>query len=262
MLHWDDTSGLLLLFFSASSTSRCVGGSLWSRSSPDGGLTWGSPVEILAQNAWAKITANPLVVTSSGTWLLPYWDTHECEKSAPAKASGYANVTARVLISTDRGATWTPSGGCVESTGLGLIEGTLLVREDGGILQYFRTGESVLYESTSIDNGMTWPNATSTIIPNPNAKVCLYSNATIPLLAYNDDTTGRSPLSLATTDASVSRWVLAANIETGAGSFAYPTVVRNNFLSGYAAAESARGEVLVSYSYNYKGIKLAHVNGV
>ena len=260
VLHWDASASLLWLFYSASTQSRCVGGDLWARTSADAGLTWQSPpVLILPQNAWAKITANPLVVTQSGSWLLPFWDTHQCEGgSLGGDASSYDNVTARVLISNDSGATWTPSGGCLESTGLGLIEGTLLVREDGGILQYFRTGKSVLYESTSSDGGLTWPNATETSIPNPDAKVCLYSNATLPLLAYNDDTKGRSPLSLAKSDSLVSSWEVLVDIEAGAGSFAYPTVVRQPI----QAPASGGSEVLVSYSYNYQGIKLAHVQGV
>jgi predicted neuraminidase len=227
---------------------------VWARTSTDAGLTWDAPVKILPQNAWAKVTANPLVVTQTGSWLLPYWDTHQCEKPIGDSAS-YSNVTARVLISNDRGATWTPSGGCFESSGLGLIEGTLLVRADGRVLQYFRTGKSVLYESVSSDGGFTWPNATATSILNPDAKVCLYSNATLPLLAYNDDTKGRTPLTLAKSDASVSSWVNIVDIESTAGSFAYPTVVRQPL----PGSESV---VLVSYSYNYQGIKLAHVLGM
>ena len=44
-----------------------------------------------------KITANPLVVTPTGRWLLPYWDTLECEgnhTSAAFEGGTYKNVTA------------------------------------------------------------------------------------------------------------------------------------------------------------------------
>ena len=121
------------------------------------------------------------------------------------------------------------------------------------MLQYFRTGEPVLYASTSPDGGETWPNATATNVPNPNAKVCLLSEASLPLLAFNDDTSGRSPLSLASSDEHAEKWAKLADLEyTNGMSFAYPTVVRN----------STSGEVLVSYSYNYKGVKVAHVTGL
>jgi hypothetical protein len=58
-------------------------------------------------------------------------------------------------MSDDRGATWTPSGAALDAAGLGLIEGTLLAKSDGTILQLFRTGEAVLYASVSSDDGET-----------------------------------------------------------------------------------------------------------
>lgn len=244
----------LWLFYSTSSKSGCVGGSIVARVSGDGGQSWGAPRVLLAEGDAQRITANPVVVTASGRWLLPYWDTHECEKGEGVRAGVYKNVTARVLMSDDAGATWAPSGGCLEDSGLGLIEGTLLVRPDGSVLQYFRTGEPVLYASASSDGGATWPNATRTAIPNPNAKVCLLSGVGTPLLAYNDDTSGRSPLTLAGAPPDASTWTKLVDIEPlskKGDSFAYPTIV-----------QKGSGEVLVSYSYNYHGIKVAHVAGL
>ena len=250
VLHYDATASTLWVFYSTSSRSRCVGGSIVARRSADAGATFSAPVVLLAEDAFQKITANSLVVTRSGRWLLPYWNTLECEGKG---ARVYKNVTAHVLMSDDQGATWTPSGSCVESTGLGLIEGTLLAKSDGTVLQLFRTGETALYASVSSDDGATWPNASQTDVPNPNAKVCLLSNSSAPLLAYNDDTHGRSPLSIASAPPSATAWTRRIDVEpkTATDSFAYPTI-----------QQKTTGELLVSYSYNYKGIKCAHVTGL
>jgi len=228
-----------------------VGGSIVARRSADAGATFSAPVVLLAEDAFQKITANPLVVTRSGRWLLPYWDTLECEGAGRPRA--YKNVSARVLMSDDRGSTWTPSGAALDAAGLGLIEGTLLAKSDGTILQLFRTGETALYASESSDDGATWSSATRTEVPNPNAKVCLLSDAAAPLLAYNDDTSGRSPLSVAAAPPDASKWTKLVNVEPKSAkeSFAYPTIRRKT-----------NGEVIVSYSYNYKGIKAAHVTGL
>jgi predicted neuraminidase len=116
-----------------------------------------------------------------------------------------------------------------------------------------RAGETVLYASVSSDDGATWSDAAPTDVPNPNAKVCLLSNATRPLLAYNDDTSGRSPLSVAAASPDAAKWTKLVDVEPRADkeSFAYPTIRRKT-----------TGEVLVSYSYNYRGIKAAHITGL
>ena len=255
VLHFDAAASTLWAFYSTSTQSRCVGGSIVARKSADAGATFSAPAVLLAQDAFQKITANPLVVTRSGRWLLPYWDTLECEGAGEGAGSrAYKNVSARVLMSDDRGLSWTPSGAALEAAGLGLIEGTLLAKSDGTVLQLFRTGETALYASVSSDDGATWSNATRTDVPNPNAKVCLLSNATAPLLAYNDDTSGRSPLSIAAaTSPDASKWTKLVDVEprSAKDSFAYPTIRRKT-----------NGEVIVSYSYNYKGIKAAHVTGL
>ena len=250
VIHYDGATSTLWVFYSTSTKSRCVGGSIVARKSADAGVTFSAPIVLLAEDAFQKITANSLVVTHSGRWLLPYWNTLECEGQG---ARVYKNVTAHVLMSDDLGATWTPSGSCVESTGLGLIEGTLLAKSDGTVLQLFRTGEAALYASVSSDDGATWPNATQTDVPNPNAKVCLLSNSSAPLLAYNDDTHGRSPLSIASASPHATTWTKRIDVEpkTATDSFAYPTI-----------RQKSTGEVLVSYSYNYEGIKCAHVTGL
>jgi len=248
VLHYDGST--LWAFYSTSSKSRCVGGSIVARKSADAGATFSAPTVLLAEDAFQKITANPLVVTASGRWLLPYWDTLECEG---AGGRAYKNVSARVLMSDDRGATWAASGAARSAAGLGLIEGTLLAKSDGTVLQLFRTGETVLYASVSSDDGATWSDAAPTDVPNPNAKVCLLSNATRPLLAYNDDTSGRSPLSVAAASPDAAKWTKLVDVEPRADkeSFAYPTIRRKT-----------TGEVLVSYSYNYRGIKAAHITGL
>jgi hypothetical protein len=88
VLFYDEASGILWLFYTLSGwqqnriPANCPagrsypGGSVFYKQSTDLGLSWGGSVSVLDFESLgfiSKMTANPLLVTANGTWILPYW---------------------------------------------------------------------------------------------------------------------------------------------------------------------------------------------
>eukprot|EP00045_Choanoeca_perplexa_P008635 m.81287 g.81287 ORF g.81287 m.81287 type:complete len:251 (-) comp14566_c0_seq10:1875-2627(-) len=190
----------------------------------------------------AKVTANHLLVSGS-RWLLPFWQEKRSDYD-------YGPMCGAVLTSDDGGKTWTPYG-CLHDNSTWLIENTLAVVGTNKIYQLFRTQADYIYESWSLDNGVTWSNATALSLENPNSKTCLTQANSSQILAYNPSKSNRTPLSLASsTDGHT--WTKMVDLETDpAGSFAYPTpiIVGQRVLTSYTASSS-----------DGKGIKLATIN--
>ncbi|XRB20915.1 glycosyl hydrolase family 33 protein [Pseudoscourfieldia marina] len=164
---------------------------------------------------------------------------------------------AGVLISDDRGSTWTSHGFIVAppEDNTWLIENACfelpkprhivaIERDDAPsfysgcyVHQLFRSSAGVAYLSTSTDDGMTWQKAERvSSLPNPNSKL---SACTLPrgddddallstaLLAYNPSTTRRAPLhvSMSNDPADPESWQTVCAVEADPdGHFAYPTI--------------------------------------
>ena len=68
------------------------------------GATWSDPEALLPWDQFgvaSKMTANPLIVTRNGTYILPFW-------SQKASALDIGPICASVLVSLDAGSTWVP----------------------------------------------------------------------------------------------------------------------------------------------------------
>ncbi|GMV99425.1 MAG: hypothetical protein AMXMBFR84_05640 [Candidatus Hydrogenedentota bacterium] len=133
VLQVDESGKLWLFYASADSLSHATStdGEVWSDSAAlfDG----------------EKLTpSGKLVVLSDGSWLLP--------------VTVARNASCQMLISKDKGATWTRSA-AIESRGLP----TVAQRPDGSILSLLWTSkeESKTYQSVSSDGGATWTPAVS-----------------------------------------------------------------------------------------------------
>jgi len=148
----------------------------------------------------SKVTANKMVVSKNGTWLLPFW------KEAHTKVDKGPNC-AGVLRSADQGETWTPWA-WLESKAAGwLIENSLAPLADGRFLMVFRTRCGKMYNAYSSDDGLTWDTPSATPLDNPNAKIAMFRRNDGPgvVLAYNPSHKSRTPLALAITEDGRSR---------------------------------------------------------
>ncbi|KAK9823715.1 hypothetical protein WJX72_004851 [[Myrmecia] bisecta] len=257
VLHVED--GRVWLFYAASK-SQCgqwgeagqgysPGGDILRIISDDNGSTWSQPEVVWAfseEGGIPKVVANKLAVAHNGNWVLPFW--HEAVSEACGSKLD-VNQAAGVLVSSDKGMTWSMAR--IKALGNSwLIEASITAvtspEEPPALLQMFRTGLGSIFQSWSVDGGLTWSAPIPSDLPNPNSKVHVTRLPTGKLLlAYNNDSdTGvRSPLTLASSKDGGQTWQPAAIIEDDpAGSFSYPTIQ-------YVPASN---RVLVIYSVAYQ----------
>lgn len=243
VLYYDTNTTTLWLFYAQSNWQQnrsqengCgamgrshPGGSLYYTTSLDQGISWSDPKLILAfedEGFISKMTANPLIVTANGAWILPYWSQKNTIEDLGPQCSS-------VLNSVDQGVSW-QSYSCLNIVPLfgGYIEPTIAQVSNGSLFQLFRTGLDVVFESWSHDGGFTWTNAEPTTVPNPDSKVCMVNivGSNKIVLAYNPSTKNRNPLWLSySTDGH--HWdeldVLADDAKLVYGE-SYPTVIQMN----------------------------------
>uniref|UniRef100_A0A061RNN2 Bnr asp-box repeat protein n=1 Tax=Tetraselmis sp. GSL018 TaxID=582737 RepID=A0A061RNN2_9CHLO len=249
------------MFFSMSRACKRKNNSTADRWAPGGdimvtstidGHEWESPTILLRHprpgpaGGAPFVTANSPVVTAEGDWVLPFWSEPPkgsvCQWRPDAGAAG-------VLISRDRGKTWTASQQ-IKAHKTWLIEGSVIPFSDGELLQLFRTTAGFIYESRSFDGGFTWTAPGSTGLPNPNSKVTaiVLSNGEV-VVAYNAHNrtaaygSSRALLFLATSSTRGRTWRDVAHLETGMAPgirFHYPSLLQVGC------------KLLVSYSVGWK----------
>ena len=99
--------------------------------------------------------------------------------------------------------------------------------------------------SESIDEGRSWTAAKATDLKNPNAAVTLLKlESGRVALAFNDSTSGRSPLNIALSTNDGARWRYLRFLEDQEGSFSYPSLI-----------QTSDGLIHVAYTYNRDTIK-------
>jgi len=126
------------------------------------------------------------------------------------------------------------------------MQPTVVQLSDGSLLMYMRTsGLKKIYQSRSTDNGRHWSKPEPTQFKNPDAGInllkCKSGNI---VLAFNDSTSGRTPLSLALSVDDGKNWLTIKNVETSPGEYSYPYMNQDN-----------RGNIHLVYTYNRKKIK-------
>jgi predicted neuraminidase len=185
------------------------------------------------QRDWGWMTGCKPLNLPDGTILLPLYEE---------------NGTAFVLISADCGRTWETSN--FITTDCGVIQPCLAPLADGSLLMYLRTLEKengTIWQSRSMDCGHTWSEPTRTHLPNPSSRVDLTRlQSGRLLLAFNDSTTERTPLTLALSDDEGRTWVHRYDIETDAGDFSYPSVIQTR-------------DGVIHVAYTYRHTHIAHL---
>ena len=136
-----------------------------------------------------------------------------------------------VALSDDDGQSWRASQPIV---GLGPIQPSLVLKQDGAIVAYCRDAGSPpkrVMRSDSVDLGETWSPARDTEIPNPGSSLEVILLMEGPwLMVCNDADVGRHRLSAWISEDEGGSWVRKRTIELGKPgetSFAYPSVIQS-----------------------------------
>jgi hypothetical protein len=115
--------------------------------------TWAAPKRVTDGIMMCK----PLVL-SSGEWVLPASTWRKTDNSA------------RMIVSTDEGRTWTLRGACNVPIEVRAFDEHMFVeRKDGSIWLLARTKYGI-GQSISTDRGVTWPELTPSDIAHPSAR--------------------------------------------------------------------------------------------
>jgi predicted neuraminidase len=114
--------------------------------------TWSMPELVYSQNVDSsvpKVTANKLIVLSTGEWLLPFW-REKPGQICKSNVKG-TKTSAGVLISTNKGRTWAGYA-ILQHSHSWLIENTLVEAKNGDLIMFFRTNLGFIVQSRSLDN--------------------------------------------------------------------------------------------------------------
>jgi hypothetical protein len=153
---WVAPDGSLRLAWAQSVGHECTIGGVWFLKTSDpeqAEPAWESPRRITDGVMMCK----PLVL-SSGEWVLPASTWRKTDNSA------------KMVVSTDRGASWTVRGGCnVPVAERAFDEHMFIERQDGSLWLLARTTYGI-GESVSNDRGRTWPDLTPAAISHPSAR--------------------------------------------------------------------------------------------
>jgi predicted neuraminidase len=115
--------------------------------------TWAKPVRVTDGVMMCKP-----VVLSSGEWVLPASTWRKTDKSA------------RLVVSTNRGKTWSVRGACnVPASVRAFDEHMVIERKDQTLWLLARTRYGI-GESMSTDRGVTWPELKPSAIAHPSAR--------------------------------------------------------------------------------------------
>lgn len=191
----------------------CRGGTLFFyRQSLDLGKAWSAPTHVPSLDT--LLGKNKPVVFEDGRFVLPV--TREVEGKAAA-------------VIHDPGADeWVVSSPVsLPVEGRRCIQPAFAPLPGGRLLGLFRTDTPRIWKAVSEDGGMTWSEPAATDLPHDNSGFDLARLTSGRLvLAFNDTSAGRTPLSLAVSDDGGDTWPSRLVLEQGEGEFSYPALIQ------------------------------------
>jgi predicted neuraminidase len=202
--------------------------------SSDGGKSWSDPVYLPA-GMLGPIKDKPIQLFNG-------------DIVAGTSVESYHSWSGWIERSTDEGKTWTKHGPIViPHEPFGLIQPALVELRPQQLRLFARSRQGFIYTADSADGGRTWTNARPTSLPNPNSGIdCVRLKGGRILMVYNNTSSGRSPLNVATSPDGGETWAPLADLETGPGEFSYPAVI-----------QAANGDVHITYTWKRERIKHA-----
>ncbi|NNJ24288.1 serine hydrolase [Alienimonas chondri] len=193
---WLAPNGRLYIFWAQAEGHNGTVAGVWcvQTDEPDAARpTWSAPRRV----ADGIMMCKP-VVLSSGEWVLP------------ASTWRATDASARMIVSTDQGETWSLRGACnVPKEVRSFDEHMFVERADGSLWMLVRTNYGI-GESVSTDRGATWPDLTPSQIAHPSARFFIRRLASGKLLLVKHgpiaERTGRSHLTAFLSDDDGATW--------------------------------------------------------
>jgi len=237
-----DRNGVLWLFYQTmygSGEGRTRQGTGWTtckikaKISNDFGMSWQTERTLVEE--WGFLTRNKVLQLADGTILLPVHDERDW--------------SSRILISNDDGQNWKFSERIDSGGGFhkGNIEPTIILRDDGKILCFMRSGADTnqIWKSLSSDHGEHWSEPVEIDQPNPNSACDLLKlkNGNV-VLAFNNTKSNRTPLTLTISTDDGETWAALRNLEDSEGEYSYPAII-----------QTKDGKIHVTYTYMRNKIK-------
>jgi hypothetical protein len=225
---WVDPDGRLWAFWAqAVGHSASVGG-VWAivtEDPDDEAPSWSAPRRLTEGVMMGK----PMVL-STGEWCLPASTWRETDHSA------------RLVVSTDRGASWNVRGGCnVPKEDRAFDEHLIIERRDGSLWMLARTSYGI-GESVSADRGRTWEELRPSGLAHPSARffVCRLESGNLLLVKHGPigERTDRSHLTAFLSEDDGRSWVGALLLDERPG-VSYPDGV-----------QAEDGSILIIYDYS------------
>ncbi|HID23810.1 MAG TPA: hypothetical protein EYP14_15630, partial [Planctomycetaceae bacterium] len=172
--------------------------------SEDGGASWSKPRPMPLDRNYVVGCIHAPVWLDGDTVVMGYsWDV-PAQQQKPAAAEGGMYLKSGVLISHDRGRTWTPGTDVeVKKHPIGADEPALVRLRNGDLFMIVRTTHPRPYETRSRDGGVTWDTPRPSRFfgyNSPSALLRLQDGAIVR--AWDNSPTDRFPLvvSLSTDD--------------------------------------------------------------
>ncbi len=224
--------------------------------SKDQGSSWSEPVELVPGDIGGRgPVRNKTILLGDGNLLAPA-SIERRDPSAPGKEIWEAFVD----ISSDHGATWTPSAlvpmrieeyvGQHYFNAKGMIQPTLWQSGSGQVHMLLRSTEGFIYRSDSNDGGETWCEAYPIDVPNNNSGIDLaqLNDGTLllvctPLSGYGTSSL-RTPLVIMRSTDNGDSWKQVYVLESEPGEYSYPAI----------AAEGSR----VHITYTWRRERIAY----
>jgi len=219
------------------------------------GHTWSDPTPLISEQIGWNFKNKPIYL-NNGLLLLPMHDEVQARSLVAISENNGLSWSPSQFIETDQDQPVTeqfstpgPDEEAPIIPNYQNSQPTLFQRKDGAVVALLRTKNlGFIHRAVSTDFGFTWSETEPTSLPNPDTGIdCVKLENGDIVLAFNNSTTGCSPLTLAVSHNDGETWEGFKNLEDESqAEFSCPAIIQD-----------LQGRIHVTYTYKRKHIRHA-----